>query len=196
MQIWQPASPGTKKQRLALTLALVIMLPIATVAALTLAPQSAAASGLTLGALTVSDVNRTINGNVTDVRVNARLDYQHDVPDATRRIVKLQVGPSENDLETVTFIQEPDPQGKTSGTVELSGSLLDANAFSRMDFDPALADSKTTEVVVRATVEVRREGGSPVTKSVTKHVSVSLTDGTELTVDVGGSVEVVVVTDA
>jgi len=169
---------------------------LVTVAALLTATAPAAGqSDLELGTLTVSDVNRTVDGDVSDVQIDAQLDYSHDVPDATRRIVTLKAGPSADNLETVTFAQESGPAGTDSGSVSLSGSLTELDAYSASDFDPALADSQTRTVVVAAEIEVRRESGEPVVTQVTEPVTIQLHDGAVLSADVGGSGDITVNTD-
>lgn len=148
-----------------------------------------------MGEFRVGDVNETVDGDVSDVTLAADLSYQHDVPDATRRLVKLKVGPDEDNLETVAFVQDDDPSGQDSGTVTLSGSLTDTSAFDAADFDPALAESQTREVVVAATIEVRRANGDPVTTTVTDTVTVTLHDGATLSATVGGSGSIDVATN-
>lgn len=146
------------------------------------------------GDLTVTDVNRTVSGDVTDVSVTAELDYSFDVPDAERRIVKLKVGPDAGNLSTVAFRQDSSPGGADAGTVTLSGSVLDATNLTAAEVDPALASNTTTDLVVAATIEVRRAGGDPVTDTVTAPLSMTLRDGTDLTASVGGNVTVGVTT--
>ena len=195
MQRWQPAFGSTVTYR---TVGVsIIVLLVAGMSVLSLVPQTTRATAdLSLGSLDASGVNQTVDGDVSDVRLNAAIDYQHDIPDATRRIVKLQVGTTKDNLETVSFVQEPDPDGTASGTVDLTTSLFDASALSPEDVDPGMAETKKTDVLVRAVVEVRRAGGEPVTQTVTERVTLKIHDGTELTASVGGGVDFEVVTNA
>jgi len=168
-------------------IAVVTGVTLVTVGALATAVPASGQTNVEMGTLTVSDVNRTVDGDVSDVRIDTEINYEHDVPDATRRIIKLKAGPSADELETVTFVQDSDPQGKDSGSVTASGSLTELSAYSASDFDPALAGTQTRTVVVAAEIEVRRDGGSPVTTQVTEPVTVTLHDGAVLSADVGGS---------
>lgn len=186
---------GLNRRRIALATIIVATLA-ATTAALALGPtQASASSDLELGGLQAAGVNETIDGNLTDIQVAAELDYNHSVPDASRRIVELHVGPSESELTSVAFRQDTDPAASDRGSVDMTASLFDADGLTASDFQPSTAESKTTDVVVRAVVEVRRSGGDPVRSTVTERVTVTLHDGTTLTAEVGGVVELTVVTD-
>lgn len=177
-------------------LAIMIGLTLVVGGAITAATMPATGqTNVEMGEFRVGDVNETVDGDVSDVTLAADLAYQHDVPDATRRLVKLKVGPDEDNLETVAFVQDDDPSGQDSGTVTLSGSLTDTSAFDAADFDPALAESQTREVVVAATIEVRRANGDPVTTTVTDTVTVTLHDGATLSATVGGSGSINVATN-
>jgi len=174
-----------------LTIIGVALLAAAAGIALATVPASGQAN-VSLGSLDVADVNRTTTGDVTDVRVSATLSYAHDVPDADRRLLKLKVGPSPDQLETIDYVQDADPQGTASGTVDLDGSVLDASTLSAADFQPPLAGTTETTVYIGAAVEVRRAGGDPVTATVVEPVSLTLTDSQELTVEIGGTADVTV----
>lgn len=167
------------------------------VVALVIATATVPASGQTnadVGSLDVSGVNKTADGNVSAVTLETDIGYSFDVPDATRRIVSVSVGPSEDNMEQIGFRQDSNPGGQDSGTVSLSGDVTDTSLYSARDFNPELAGSKTTVMVVRATVEVRRANGEPVTATATDTVTVNLEDGATLSADVGGSGEVSVTT--
>jgi len=151
---------------------------------------------IAVGSLSVADVNRTVNGNVSDVTLSTDLAYEHDVPDADRRVLKLKVGPSADNLETVAFRNDRDVAGTDSGTVILSGSVLDHTEWTAGDMDPALAATKTTELTVQAEIEITRANGQTVTDTVTDTVTVTLHDGSELTAAIGGDGTLTVETDA
>jgi hypothetical protein len=160
------------------------------------APSSPAQASMQMDGLSIADENKTVSGNVTAVTLDADLSYQHEVPDAERRIVKLKVGPSKDDLTLVDYQQQRDPSGTASGTVTLSGSVLEHEAFSAEVFQPGVASTSAREIVVQAVVEVQRSGGDAVTHTVTDTATVRLTDDAELSAAVGGTGVVSVETDA
>jgi hypothetical protein len=160
------------------------------------APSSPAQASMQMDGLSVADTNKTVSGNVTDVALTTDLSYQHDVPDADRRIVKLKVGPSKDDLTLVDYQQQRDPSGSASGTVTLSGSVLEHDTYTGESFQPAVASTSTREIVVQAVIEIQRSGGDAVTHTVTDTATVRLTDDAELTATVGGTGVVSVSTDA
>jgi hypothetical protein len=161
-----------------------------------IAPSSPAEASMQMDGLSIADENKTVSGNVTGVTLDADLSYQHEVPDAERRIVKLKVGPSKDDLTLVDYQQQRDPSGTASGTVTLSGSVLEHEAFSAEVFQPGVASTSAREIVVRAVVEVQRSGGDAVTHTVTDTATIRLTDDAELSAEVGGTGVVSVSSDA
>jgi hypothetical protein len=100
--------------------------------------------------------------------------------------VKLKAGPSKDNLELVDYQQARDPSGTASGTVELSGSLVELSGFSAEDFNPALAETSSQEIVVQAVIEVQRAGGDPVIHTVTDTATVTVQEGTDLAATIGG----------
>lgn len=169
---------------------------LATAAGVTLATQPASGQAdVSTGSLNISGGNQTVDGDVSDVRVQTVANYQYGVPDATRWIVKLQVGPTTDQLETVDYVQEETTDGQASGSVGLDGSVLAHPAFSASDFDPPVAGETQTDVVVRVGLEVRRANGDPVVAQATETVTVGVTDGAELTASVGGQGEIEIVTE-
>jgi hypothetical protein len=145
-----------------------------------------AAADVKLDSLDVADANKTVTSDVSDVTLSATLSYDHSVPDADRRQVKLKAGPSKDNLELVDYQQARDPSGTASGTVELSGSLVELSGFSAEDFNPALAETSSQEIVVQAVIEVQRAGGDPVIHTVTDTATVTVQEGTELSAEIGG----------
>lgn len=193
--MWQPAT--TRGPRARIALATIIILSAATIGALAYGPQEAAAdSGVELGGLQGSGVNETLDGNLSNIEIAASINYDHDVPDATRRVVELHVGPSESEMTNVGFLNEPEPEGEASGSVDIEASLFDADGFEPGDFQPDLAESETTTVVVQAVVEVRRDAGGPERSTVTEEFDVTLHDDATLTVESGGTVSLSVVDGA
>jgi len=187
---WQPA---TRRQVyrlgiIALTLALV------GTGALAVATTTAGAqTSLDMGTMDVADVNRSVSGDVSDATISADLAYSHNVPDAERRVVKLKAGPSKTDLETIDYVNERDITGTDSGTVTLSGSVLDSS-LTADEIDPALAATNEAEVVVQAEIEVTRANGETVTKTVTDTATLRLTDDEKLTASIGGDGDLTVET--
>ncbi|AFH22477.1 hypothetical protein OSG_eHP27_00125 [environmental Halophage eHP-27] len=178
---WQPA---IGRRRIAL---LVIGLGLVVGAGVALAlPTAAGSASLEMDGLSVAGTNETVSGNVSDVQLQTTLTYSHDVPDAERRIVRLKVGPTADDLTLLDYQQTRDPTGTASGTVELAGSVLDHPSWTAKTFDPGLANTTSQEVVVQAVVEVQRAGGDAVTHTVTDTATVTLTDDAELTATISG----------
>ena len=178
---------STHRQRKAIGIALATSILFASVGVGLMVASGGASADVTMGDLAIDDHNSTVGGDVSEVTLATTLGYAQDVPDATRRIVRVSVGPSEDELETLAFRQERDPSGTASGEVELSGDLISDGPFTTDDFDPALASSTSTTVVVQAQIEVHRENGDPVTHMLTDTATVTLSDDAELTVDLGGS---------
>lgn len=180
---WQPAA--RQKYRL---LALALTALVVTGGALAVTSGSAGAQAtLDTSEFSVEGANTTTTGNVSDVTLAASVDYSHDVPDATRRIVKLKVGPEGGSTELVDYRQTREPDGTASGTLDLSGSVLEHGELSAESFNPPLAETTSRELVVEAVIEVQRSGGDAVTKTVSDTVTVTVNDGAELTVSLGGS---------
>lgn len=157
-------------------------------------PTASAGTTADLGGLEVDGVNKTVDGNVSDVTLNTSMNYEYDVPDATQRVIKLKVGPNEGDLETIDYVVEQDPSGSVSGSVSLSGSVLEHAELSASDVNPALASSEETEFVVEVSMEVTRANGEVVTREVSDTVVVRLRDGASLEASLGGSGSVTVET--
>lgn len=183
----QPTPNTNRRQVVSIILALALITVGAGVAVYGTTDTAEASSSLALNSLSVADANTTVNSDVRDVTLGVSVDYEHEVPDATRRIVKVKVGPSKQDLELLTYSQTTDLQGTETGTVSLSGSLLKHSAWDASTFDPALAGNTTTTVVVQATIEIERANGETERHSVTDTATVVVRDGTVLVVRVGGS---------
>lgn len=193
MSTWQPA---TRRQwyRLGIVAA---ALALVGAGALTIATTTAdAQTDLRLDSLAVDDVNQTVDGEVSGLTLAADVDYSHEVPDATRRVVTLKVGPSEGDLSTVDYRNARDPAGTDSGTVALEGNVFDATDLSPDDVAPATASTETTELVVAAEIEIQRANGKAVTRTVTDTVTLELHDDATLSASVGGTGTVTVETTA
>lgn len=174
----------SRKHRLLIT---AVVLAVAVTALLSLAVQPAdAQASVDMGELQIADVNETVDGDVSDVTVDTTLTYEHSVPDATTRVLKLKAGPSKDELTELTFAAERDVSGDDAGTVSLSGSLLEADGITAADLNPAIADTTETTVYVAATIEVKRANGEAVTRTVIEPVTLTLTDGATLDVSVGG----------
>jgi len=184
MSHWQPATRRTVYRLAIITAALGLV----GMGALTVATTGAGAQAdVGVDGLTVPDVNRTVSGNVSDVRLAADLTYSHDVADADRRIVKLQVGPNADNLKTIGYVNQRDPNAKASGTVTLEGSVLEHAAFAAGDVDPERAGTTNTTMVVRAVIEIHRPNGETVTASATDTATLTLTDDADLTATINGS---------
>lgn len=178
---------STRRTRRAIGIALATSILLASVGVGLMVASGGASADVSMDGLTVDDHEATVGGDVSDVLLATTIGFSHDVPDASRRIVRVEVGPSEDSLETLAFKQERDPSGTASGEVDLTGSLVSDGPFTADTFNPALAGNETTQVVVQATIEVHRENGDPVRHTVTDTATVRLSDDAELTVDLGGS---------
>lgn len=152
-------------------------------------------AGAQMQSLNVSNANETVAGNVSDVVLATTLQYQHDVPNADRRIIKIEVGPSADQLELLAYQQTRDPSDTASGTATISGGLVGDGPFQASTFNPAVANTSSQELVIRATVEVHRASGDVVTHTVTDTATVTLHDDATLTVELGGTGEFTVTTE-
>jgi hypothetical protein len=185
---WQP----NRRQYRYLAVALVVL---AAGGALALGGTTTASADVAVGDLNVAGANQTVDGDVSDVRLDTTLAYEHDVPDAERRIIRLKVGTSEDDPELLDYVQEDNPAGVGSGSVDLGGSVLEHPSLSADEFDPALAETNSKKLVIQAVIEVQRAGGDAVTHTVTDTATVTLHDGAELTVELGGDGSLTVETE-
>lgn len=190
---WQPT---TRRQWHRLGL-IAVALAVVGVAALAGATATADADvSMQTDSLDIPSVNKTVSGNVTDATLSTTLSYQTDVPDADRRIIKLKAGPTRDNLELLDYTQQS-VSDSTSGTVTLSGSLLDHPQLTADVLNPARAGQTTTDLVVQAEIEVSRtDGKDAVTHTVTDDVTLQLTDDGQLVAQIGGTGEVDVATDA
>jgi len=159
-------------------------------------PAGAATADVSTETLSVSGANQTVveGENVSDVTLSATLAYDHDVPDATQRVVELRVGPQGGDTQYVDYVVESEPSGTASGEVDLSGSVIEATDLTADDFDPATATTTTQDLVVEAVIEVERENGETVRHVASDTATVTIEDGTDLTVTVGGDGDLTVET--
>jgi hypothetical protein len=158
------------------------------------AQPAAGQADLTLDTLSVADTNETITEDIQTVELETTLDYNHDVPDTDRRLITLEARPEGGTYEQVTFSTEDVVSDAESGSVTLSGDLLQHSAISAADLQPAVAGNTTTEIDVRATLEVQRENGDTVTSTIEDTATLSLHDGTELTAEIGGTGDLTVTT--
>lgn len=159
-------------------------------------PAGAATADVSTETLSISGADHTVGEgeNVSDVTLSATLAYDHDVPDATQRVVELRVGPEGGETEYVDYQVETNPSGTASGEVDLSGSVIDATDLTAADFDPAVANTTTQDLVIEAVIEVERENGETVRHVATDTATVTVEDGTDLTVTVGGDGDLTVET--
>lgn len=184
------ATNQTRRRRLA---SIVILLTVTT-AGIALGTGTATAADVSVEELNIANESRTIGGSVSDVTLSATLGYNHNVPDADRRQVKLLAGRSTDDLELVDYRQTRDPDTNTSGSVTLSGSLFDNTPLSPSDVTPPAAGTTTTEFVVRAVVNIPRANGDAVRHVATDTATLTLTDDAQLSATVGGSGAITVTT--
>jgi len=184
MQNWQPAT-RTEWYRLAAAAAALAIIGAGALVGATATAD--AQTDIRLDGLDIAGVNQTTNGDVSAVGLSADVGYRHDVPDATRRVVTLKVGTSNNTLETLDYRNTRDPTGADSGSVTLSGDVLDATDLTAADVTPATASSATTELIVVADLRIERANGQAIERTVRDTVTVRLHDGTDLSASVGGA---------
>jgi predicted secreted protein len=146
-----------------------------------------AQTDLQLDGLNISDVNRSVDGDVSAVALSTDVDYSFDVPDSSRVVVELKAGPDRQHLETLAFRNIDNPNTEGSGSFEMGGDLTQHTRLSPQQFNPALAGTRTKSVVVVARIEVRRSGGGNVTSTASDRVDVTLHDGATLNASVGGT---------
>lgn len=146
-----------------------------------------ARAAVTLGELSVGDGTESVRGDVQRVMLAVEAGYQFEVPDYQSAPelwqVRVVVG------ETVIATADGRASARSeSGTVSLSGSVLDAG-FSAVDFAPPA----TVDVPVRVEMEVLAGRETVAAASVSRTVSVDVTEA-EYDADahggVGGRVEI------
>lgn len=158
------------------------------------AQPAAGQADLTLDTLSIADANETITEDIQTVELETTLDYNHDVPDTDRRLITLEARPEGGTYEQVTFSTDDVVSDAESGSVTLSGDLLQHSEISAVDLQPAVAGNTTTDIDVRATLEVQRENGDTTTATVEDTATLSLHDGTTLTAEIGGTGDLTVTT--
>lgn len=190
MRTWQPA---TKRQWTSLAIITVLLTAVGGLALLG-AGQADAQTNIDVDGLNVTGENRTISGNVTDATLETTLSYNTDVPDADRRTIKLKAAPEDDTPQLIDYTSRS-IDGETSGTVILSGSLMEDTQLTQTTLQPAQAGTTTTEIVVVATIEVTRPDGEAVTTERRDTVTLTLRDDGSLVAEVGGTGSVTVETD-
>jgi hypothetical protein len=78
--------------------------------------------------------------------------------------------------------------------VSLSGDITDHSGITASDLDPGVAATKTTDLQIKAGIEVERDNGDTVTGNATDTATLALTDGTTFTAKIGGSGDLTVAT--
>lgn len=189
--MWQPALTRRQLYRLA---AVCLVVLVASAGALHATTDPASADVSTEG-LSIADTDRTVGGNVSDVALATTITYDHAVPDATRRVVRIKAGPTENDLALIDYRQTRDPTGTTTGSVDLAGGLVSDGPFEASAFAPPLAGNTTQEVVVQAEIELQRANGDAVTHTTTDTATVTVRDDATLSVSLGGDGGLTVTTE-
>jgi len=189
--MWQPTQRRNVR-RIALLLTTVAFVGAAAVVTVPTAASGQAA--LSVDSLDVSDTTETITGDVDGVTLDTTLDYQYDVPDADSRTITLYVAPEGGAYEEVTFAYESSANDAASGSVQLSGDITDHPGISASELDPAVADTESTDLQIKAEIEVERDTGDVVTGNATDTATLTLTDGTALTAKIGGSGDLTVAT--
>lgn len=184
----QPGAPPTVERRTVYSIT-VALVALAVAVGLLVAGVPSAAQGdtdVSVESLSVADHETTVTGDVSDVTLDATVGYNHSVPDATERIIELRVGPTESDLQTVSFIREQDPTGTATGTESLSGSLVDAG-FDASALTPATAGTTETQVVVQVRMELTRANGETLTRTAEDTATLTLHDDATLSASLGGT---------
>jgi len=185
------ATSTRTKRRVLFAVALIVT----ATGAIGVASQSSSAdAAVGLEELSVGDTNQTVDGDVQAVRMTGTAQYEYQAADAESRTVELRVGPDEENLETIGYVYADRVDGSASGTVDLDGDVLDHSAWTAADFDPALAETETTDMVVELRIEVTRANGETVTAREVRDVTLDLTDGSVVDASVGGDMQVVVET--
>jgi len=182
-------APPTARYRRTIATITVAVVALAVAVALLVAGVPTSAQGETsvsVEGFDAASTEDTLSGDVSDVLIEADVGYNHSVPDATERVIELRVGPSESELQTVTFVRERDPAGTATGSETLSGSLLDAG-FDAEAFNPALAGTTETDVVVQVRMELTRATGETVTRTAQDTATITLHDDETLSATLGGS---------
>lgn len=146
--------------------------------------------------LTVDGVNRTLEGNITGARVETTLNYEIDVADASRRVIRLKVGPNANDTTTLDFSNADVTADQSSGTVTLAGSLFKHESLNASALTPGHGMTNTTEVVVVAEIAVTTTNGETIETVVERPVDITLTDPGGPIARLGGTGNVTVQTGA
>lgn len=187
---WQPA---TKEQWYSLAIITVLLTAVGGLALLG-AGQADAQTNIDVDTLNVTGENRTLPGNVTDATLETTLSYNTDVPNADRRTIRLKAGPVDGDTTLIDYTSRS-IDGETSGTVVLSGSLMDHPELTADSLQPAQAGTTTAEIQVVAEIEVTRPDGEPVVTERRDTVTLTLRDDGTLVAEIGGTGSVTVQTD-
>lgn len=189
--MWQPTTPTNPRRiaYLAATLFLVVLAAVVIIPA-----PGAGQAELDVDSLEIDGVEKTVDGDVSEVQLSTELDYQYDVPNADSHTVTLYVAPEGGNYETVTYNYESSVDANTSGSVALSGDITEHSKISASDIDPAVATTETTTVQIKTDIEVTRDNGDPVTDQSETTATIQLTDSGSLEASVGGTGELTVTT--
>ena len=178
---------STPTKRLAIvgaTLLLASALLFTGLAYLTAGPAAAASVD---GGFEVANVNESVDGEVSDLRLTADADYGWTADHADMATVQLVVGESRESATPVDYVTVRDPSRDGSGTESFDVSIFDSDDFSRADFQPAEGEEVSREVVVGVIVEVDTAYGETERATAYDTVTVDLADDVTLEADAGGS---------
>ena len=181
--MWQPMTRFDRRR----LVALIALVAVVATVSLTSVPTTTAQADLLTDELSIGNQTETVNGDVSGVTLQTSLDYQHDVPEADRRLINLYVAPEGGEYEQVTFDYDSNPTDQASGTVSLSGDITEHSGIDAADIDPVAAGNESMTVDVKAEIEVERTNGDPVVSSVTDTATLTVEDGTTLSAEVGGT---------
>ena len=146
------------------------------------------------GGFDVADVNESVDGEVSDLRLTADAEYGWTADHADMATVQLVVGESRESATPVDYVTVRDPARDGGGTESFDVSVFDSDDFARSDFQPGGGSEVSREVVVGVIVEVETAYGETERATAYDTVDVTLSDDVTLTASAGGSGEIVVET--
>ncbi|MFW6152899.1 MAG: hypothetical protein ACOC42_00925 [Halobacteriota archaeon] len=160
-------------------------------------PPPAAGAHAGVGDLVVNDSTHQLDNGVSDVRLAVSADLDWSVPDATKRIVRLDARPAgASEYTAVAWDINESPGDGEVRTIDLEGSLLDLEAFNESDIVPEPGETTETDVEVRLYLGIDDADGERLEANATTTATLTLEHtGEAIHVDVGGHGDFVVVLD-
>jgi len=138
--------------------------------------QDVVAASVQSNGLSVSDTSHEQTDALADITlaVDATADYEANVA-LDDMVATLSVGPA-GDVQQITATSLPLGDANGQKTFTLSSSVFDHSALHAGDFEPAVGNSKDTELTVELLCEFAYDGDVVATAELTDTATITVTN--------------------